>query len=74
MITGHIVTTSKAIRRKLAVAGIPARSSEASRAGSPAIRIGVTAQAASPMVFVITASRKVIGCPSVPLKIGRAHV
>ena len=51
MITGHAASTSRLIATKAAAAGTRLRSMPASRAGSPPMRSGVSAQAASPQAF-----------------------
>ena len=64
MMTGHAASTSRLIATKAAVAGTRLRSMPASRAGSPPIRSGVSAQAASPKAFSTNESHRPMRCPS----------
>ena len=62
--TGQAASTSRLMATNAAVAGTRLRSMPARRAGSPPIRSGVSAQAASPKAFSTKESQKPIRWPS----------
>ncbi len=64
MITGQAARTSRLIATNAAGAGTRLRSIPASRAGSPPMRSGVSAHAASPKAFSTNESQSDIRWPS----------